>query len=134
MVHVSQLSALACALNEPLAHAVHARSAVALPAAVMIWPGEHDVQGTHAVAELPSWSQLPLAHATFGATSPAQYVPASQGSQTGGDVGVAACVCTVPAAHVPAAPQLASFGEDEYVPSAHGAQTRSAIGLPTWLT
>lgn len=54
MVHVSQLSALARVLNEPLAHAVHARSAVALPVAVMIWPGEHDVQGTHAVAELPS--------------------------------------------------------------------------------
>jgi len=35
-VHVSQLSALASVLNEPLAHAVHARSAVALPAPVTI--------------------------------------------------------------------------------------------------
>ena len=70
----------------------------------------------------------------MGATSPAQNVPGSQRSQTGADVGVAASVCTVPAAHVPAGPQLASFGEDVYVPAAHGAHTRSAIGLPTWLT
>jgi len=58
-------------------------------------------QGTHAVPELASWSQVPGAHGSFGANSPAQNVPAGQGSQTAADVGVAGAVWTVLAGHAP---------------------------------
>jgi len=55
---------------------------------------------------------VPGAQRTFGVAAPAQYVPASQGVHTGGAIGVAAEICTVPATHASAGKQLDSFGDD----------------------
>jgi hypothetical protein len=83
-------------------------------------PGTQVVQALQADAELASWSHVPSPHACFGEELPAQYVPASHGAQTGGELGVPGAVCSVPAAQAPCGTQLAWFGDDEYVPSAHG--------------
>jgi len=72
VVHGAQLDALPAALNVPLAHAVHIRSVVVVPAALTAWPAAHAVHGTHAVAGSPSRSQLYSAQACFGATPPGQ--------------------------------------------------------------
>ena len=77
---------------------------------------------------------MPLAHACLGVAAPAQYVPTSQAAHTGGEVGVPAAVCSVPAAHAPSGTQLDWFGEEEYVPCAQGVHWRSALALPGVLT
>lgn len=94
----------------------------------------HTVHAEHAVAELPSWSQLPLLQACFGVAPPAQYVPLSQAAQVAADVGVAGAVCSVPAAQALADKQLDWFGDDEYVPSPHAVHTRSFDELGAVLT
>ena len=129
-----QLAAFAVVLNVPLAHDVHVRSLVGVPPAPIDCPGEQLVHGMHAVAELPSWSHVPVAHAVFGASLPAQYVPASHGAQTAGENNVAGAVCTVPAAHTPAGRQLVSLGDDVYVPDAHAVHWRSDTALGAALT
>ena len=78
-------------------------------------------QGTHAVPELASWSQVPVAHGSFAADSPAQNVPTGQGSQTGADVGVAGAIWTVLAGHAPCFVHAAWFRTELYVPSGQGA-------------
>ena len=77
---------------------------------------------------------MSAALASFGAVPPAQWVPDSHGSHTGGEDAVPAAVCTVPAAHAPAGRHASWFGALEYVPSAHGAHARSADALPAALT
>jgi len=54
MFHGAQLEALATVLKVPLPQAAHIRSESGPPSAVTYWPALHAVQGTHAVAELPS--------------------------------------------------------------------------------
>ena len=130
VVHGVQLGAFASTLNVPLAHVVHCRSAVALPAALIDCPGAQLVHGTHAVAELPSWSQVPAEQSSLGAAPPAQYVPASHALQTAGDVDVAAAICTVPAEHAVAGTHADWLSVDVNVPSAHAAHWRSAIVVP----
>ena len=93
-----QLEALAVVLKLPLVHALQARSVVAVPDTATSCPGTQLVHAMHAVAALPSWSQVPLAHDCFGVAPPAQYVPASHPVHTGGEVCVPADVCSVPAA------------------------------------
>ena len=112
MLHAVQLAAFAVTLNVPLAHDVHVRSLVGAPPAPMDCPSEQVVHGMQAVAELPSWSHVPGAHAVFGASLPAQYVPASHGAQTAGENNVAGDVWTLPAAQTPAGRQLVSLGDD----------------------
>ena len=54
MLHAEQLTAFDVVLNDPLAHAVHAWSLVAVPTDAIALPGAQLVQLTHAVAALPS--------------------------------------------------------------------------------
>jgi hypothetical protein len=56
----------------PEAHFEHIWSAVALPAVETYVPAPHWVHPTHAVAGLPSLSQVPAAQGTSGAVPPAQ--------------------------------------------------------------
>lgn len=111
--HGAQLAAFAVALKVPLGHAAHVRSVVLEPLEAIEYPGAHADHGVHVEAGFASWSQVPFAHACLAVAPPAQYVPTSQVVQTGGDVGVPAAVCSVPAAHAPADTQLAWFGDDE---------------------
>jgi len=134
VVQLAQLGAFVVALKLPLAQGAHVRSAVALPSAVTDCPGVHDVHAAHAVAESLSWSQLPLVQVSFGVVPPAQYVPVSQAAQTGGDVGVAGVVCSVPAAQASADTQLDWFGDEEYVPAPHAVHARSLVELGVVLT
>jgi hypothetical protein len=129
-----QLAAFAVALKVPLAHAAHVWSVVALPETETACPGMQFVHAAQAVAGLASWSHVPLAHACFGVAAPAQYVPTSHGAHTGGEVGVAAAVCSVPAAQAPSGRHVDWFGDDEYVPAAQAAHWRSALTLPGVLT
>lgn len=128
-VHGVQLSALSPVLN-PSTQAPQLRFTVVLPGALTNCPGAHVTQGTHAVPELASSSQVPVAHGSFGADSPAQNVPAGQGSQTAADVRVAGAVWTVLAGHAPFFVHAAWFGTELYVPSGQGAHRRSAMVLP----
>ena len=100
-VQAEQLNAFAVVLNEPAAQLEQARSVVLEPIAKTYCPAEHDVHDVHEVAALPSWSHVPIGHATFAVASPAQYVPGSHAAHVGGDVAVPATVCSVPGAHVP---------------------------------
>jgi hypothetical protein len=68
-VHVVAFDAL---LNVPLAHALHVRSTVALPSVVTCCPGAQSVHGMHSVAGLASLSHVPLGHACFAVSPPAQ--------------------------------------------------------------
>ena len=72
MLHTEQLAAFAATLYVPLAQAVHSRFVVVVPATLTDCPGAQVDQLTQAVAGLSSWSQVPGAHATFGAAAPAQ--------------------------------------------------------------
>jgi hypothetical protein len=105
-VHGVQAVAFAAVENEPAVQGVHTWSLVALPAAETYVPGAHVVHATQGVEGLPSLSQVPAAQATAGLAFPAQYSPAVHGPQTGGDVGVAAAVCTEPAVQKPSVVQL----------------------------
>ena len=66
------------------------RFVVAVPLAETYWLGTQLACATQTVAEFRSLSQVPAAHGTNGATSPAQYVPAAQAAQEVGAVGVPA--------------------------------------------
>jgi len=134
VVQAEQLGAFVVMLKVPLAHAVQDRSVVALPPAVTACPAVHAVHAVHAVAELPSWSQLPLLQACFGVEPPAQYVPLSQVAHTAADVGVAGAVSSVPAAQALADTQLDWFGDDEYVPAPQVVHTRSLDEVAAVLT
>ena len=90
-------AALALVLKVPDAHGVQTRFVVALPATEAYSPALQFVMATHAVAELASSSQVPLAQAVFGVAPPGQYVPAGHAAQTAGVVAVAGEVCSVPA-------------------------------------
>jgi hypothetical protein len=106
----------------PALQGVHSGGVVGVPAAVCTVPAGHapkqtwslvavpglrtdvhDVQSTHAVAGLPSLSQLPTPQLTTGLVPPAQYSPALQRVHAGGVVEVPATTCTVPAGHSPVA-------------------------------
>jgi len=113
ILHGRQLAAFATTLKLPLAHDAHVRSEIAPPSLVTYCPALHAVHETHAVAALPSWSQVPLAHKIFGAALPAQYVPGSHGAHAGGAVSVAGVICAVPAAHSSAVTHVVWFGEEE---------------------
>ena len=78
-----QATAFTWVLKLPEAQAPHCLSVVALPLPETCWPEMQSVQGTHAVALLPSSSHVPLAHVVFGAVPPGQTVPASQGVHCG---------------------------------------------------
>ena len=125
--HGMQAAALAAVLNEPLAHAVHTRSLVAVPAEPTKVPGKHDVLATQGVAALRSLSQLSAAQATGAAMPPAQYCPAAQAAQTVSDVEVPASVCTVPAAQVPCGWHEVWLLLLEYWPEGQSAQIRSTV-------
>ncbi|WP_420814259.1 hypothetical protein [Labilithrix luteola] len=112
LVHGVQLVALRAVLYVALGHAAHVRSTTELPSTAMAFPARQSVHAAHAVAALPSWSHVPLAQACLGTSVPAQYVPTSQGLQTAGELGVAAAVCSVPAAQTSCGVQEAWFGED----------------------
>ena len=82
------------------------------------------------VEESPSWSQVPIGHASLLALVPAQYVPASQGAHSAGVRSVAGAVSTVPAGHAPCGRHSPWFCALVYVPDGHAAQVRSATGEP----
>lgn len=71
-VHAAHVIAFEVALNVPLAQAVQVRSDVALPSAVTRVPGPQSDHATHAVAAFASLSHVPLAHACFDVSPPAQ--------------------------------------------------------------
>jgi hypothetical protein len=96
-LHAVHVEAFDTLLYVPLAHAVHVRSTVALPLAVTRCPGAQSVHAMHSVAELESLSHVPLGHACFVVSPPAQYVPVSHGVHTPG------AVRSVPASQPPLA-------------------------------
>ena len=65
VVHGSHVAAFDVVEYEPLAHDVHVRSTEALPSSATRWPGAQVLRCTQDVAGLPSWSQVPSAHAAF---------------------------------------------------------------------
>jgi len=79
--------------------AAQLRSIVASPSLTTDWPAAQFVRATHAVAGLPSWSQVVPTQATAAVEPPAQYSPALHAAHTGAVVIVPAAVCTVPSAH-----------------------------------
>ncbi len=108
-VHDAQETAFCCVENRPLAQAVQLRSEVVVPSVPTNCPATQAVFGAQAVAALPSWSQVPVAQTDLGAVPPGQWLPASQLSQVGGEVGVPGVVCTVPASQAPLGRQVASL-------------------------
>ena len=134
VLHASQLVALVVVLNVSDAHAVHVRLAFALPSAPTLWPGTQSVHATQGVAGLLSWSHEPLAHDSFAAVPPAQWVPTSHATHLGGDEPDPAAVCTVPAGHAPMATHEAWFGDEEDVPVGQGAHSWSEVAVPGVVT
>jgi hypothetical protein len=106
--HGEQAPRFGCAENVPLSHATHDRFAVAEPAASTRSPGAQLAHGTHPVAAMPSWSQVPWGQLAFGAEPPGHEVPASHGRQS-----------------------LAGAPSRRAVPGAHGSGGAAAGGGPT---
>ena len=67
-----QVAEFTAALYSPEPQGLQVRSAIALPCVATEVPAGHVDQATHAVAPLLSWSQVPVAQATGGASPPAQ--------------------------------------------------------------
>ncbi len=112
-LHAVQLAAFTLALNEPAAQFEHTRFVVASPSFCTNWPGMQIFFGTHAVAELPSSSQVPAGHAIFCAASPAHQVPASHGVHVTAEPELPEPVICVPGAHEPCDTHADRFGSDE---------------------
>ena len=114
--------------------AVQLRSVVASPLLTTDWPATQFVRVAHAVAGLPSSSQVLPTQATAAVEPPAQYSPALQLSHTGAVVLVPGALCSVPAAQDPCAWHMVWFGAVEYVPLAHAVHAWSLVAVPAVLT
>ncbi|MBK6810556.1 MAG: hypothetical protein IPG81_16995 [Sandaracinaceae bacterium] len=90
--------------------AAQVRSVVALPSLSTDCPAPQSVRVAHAVAGLPSWSQVLPPQATAAVVWPAQYSPGLHASHTGAAMLVPAVVCTVPAGHMPWARHMERLG------------------------
>lgn len=71
-VQVVQLVAFEVWLYLPPPHAAHVRFVVALPSVSTSSPGVQDVHAVQAVAEVPSWSHVPVLQGCFSDVPPAQ--------------------------------------------------------------
>lgn len=98
-VQAMQAALFEALLKVPLAQAAQVRFVVALPGETTTCPGAQSRLGTHWLAALPSWSQLPMPQACGAAAPPGQYWPAAQGSHVGGRPSLAGAVWRVPASH-----------------------------------
>ena len=127
VLHVWQLEALFVVLNAPVGQARQARSVVALPPLLTMFPGPHTVFATQAVAGSMSLSHFSPMQGAIGAVPPAQYSPFLQSAHTGDEVIVASAVCTVPAGHSPAAVQEDWFVPEVMVPLGQTRQVRSMV-------
>ena len=130
----AQAAALVTVLNDPLAHAAHARSMVALPSAPTKVPGRHVVFAAHGVAALRSWSHVPAVQVTGSASPPGQYWPATHAVQIVAEVEVPEPVCTVPAGQVPCAWHEVWLLLAEYWPDGQAAHVRSIVTEGVLLT
>jgi hypothetical protein len=90
--------------------AAQVRFVVALPSLTTDCPAAQSVRVAHAVAGLPSWSQVLPPQATAAVVWPAQYSPGLHVAHTGAMVLVPAALCTVPAAHMPCARHMERLG------------------------
>jgi hypothetical protein len=85
------------------------------------------LQGTHAVAAAASWSQVPPAQSSLGASPPRQKLPAAQTLHSVSAVTVPVWLSAVPGEHVEWLTQgLAGFLSWSHVPSAQGVAGASA--------
>ena len=100
-VHGAQADAFAAALNVPEAQAVHCRSAVVEPGALieMAVPALQLLHGAQALAGLMSLSQEPVAQGPPGFIPPGQYHPTAHFAHVAAIVLVAGAVWRVPGAH-----------------------------------
>ncbi len=71
-VHAAQIEAFCCVEKVPLPQAAQIRSEIAVPPLVTDCPATQAVFGVQGVADLPSWSHVSVAQATFSAVPPAQ--------------------------------------------------------------
>lgn len=126
-VHESELTSV---LYSPLAQVEQVRSVVVVPLAVTNVPAAQLVQATHAVAALPSWSQVVAAHGCFGVAPPGQWKPAAQLAHCGGDVAVPGAVCSWPAGQASAGRHVDWFGAEVNVPPPHVVHCRSLDDVP----
>jgi hypothetical protein len=134
VVQSAQLEAFVVFAQVPQEQPEQVRSVVASPSLAMKSPAMQSVLSMQAVAALPSSSNVPGAQATWGLVSPAQKVPASQGTQVAGVLEVAGDVCRVPAGQASGSRQTEAFVVVLMSPLGHAAHTRSLVKVPLVFT